>query len=80
MRAQWAGVDKNIGRKMCWKLVDNNRGEIICRSTIPSAIEPGSVDLQVDPVKPLLDPIDKTDSSEILGDLMSLANFETPLS
>ena len=34
MRARWAGIDENIGTKMCWKLVDDNSGEIINRSTI----------------------------------------------
>ena len=27
MRSRWAGVDENIGTKMCWKLVDDNSGE-----------------------------------------------------
>ena len=36
MRARWAGIDENIGTKMCWKLVDDNSGEIINRSTIRS--------------------------------------------
>ena len=29
MRERWAGVDKNIGIKMCWKLVDDVSEEII---------------------------------------------------
>ena len=80
MRAQCASIDENIGTKLCWKLVDDNSGELICRPTIRSAIEPGSANLQVDQVEPLPDPIDQTDSSEILDNFMGLANFETPLS
>ena len=67
---------------MCWKLVDDISGEIICRSTIRSAIEPGTANLQVDPVEPLPDPIDTIDNTEnsgLLNDFISLANFETPL-
>ena len=50
MRARWAGVNENIGAKMCWKLVDDVSGEIVCRSTICSAIKPGTANLQVDPI------------------------------
>ena len=80
MGAQWAGVDENIGTKMYWKLVDDNSGEIICRSTIRSTIEPGTANLQVDPLEPLPDPIDDTKHDDLLDDLMSLANFNAPLS
>ena len=47
IRARWARVDEKICAKMCWKLVDNVRGELICRSTICSTIEPGTANLQV---------------------------------
>ena len=60
---------------MYWKLVDDNSGEIICWSTIRSAIEPGTANLQVDPLEPLQVPVD-----DILDDFMSLADFSTPLS
>ena len=82
MRARWASVDKNIGTKMCWKLVDDNSGEEIFRSIICSAIQPGTANLQVDPLKPLptpvVDIVATTGTSAILDDFMSLANFETP--
>ena len=29
-RARWAGVDEKIGAKMCYKLVDDESGYIIC--------------------------------------------------
>ena len=35
-RARWAGVDKLIGVKKCYKLVDDESGKIICRSVIRS--------------------------------------------
>ena len=63
---------------MCWKLVDDNSGEIINRLTIRSAIEPGSVNLQGDPLEPIHKPID--DATDVLDDFMSLVDFETPLS
>ena len=87
MRARWAGVDKNIGTKMCWKLVDDNSGEIINRSIIRSAIEPGAANLQVDPLELIPSPIASTDSitpspttNTIMYDFMQLADFTTPLS
>ena len=78
MRPIWAGVDENIGTKMCWKLVDDNSEETICRSTIRSAIKLGAANLQVDPLEPLPKPVD--DAADILDNFMSLADFETPLS
>ena len=53
-RACWAGVDKKIGAKMCYKLVDGETGKIINRLVICSATEPGTTNLRVDPIKPLL--------------------------
>ena len=61
---------------MCWKLVDDNSGEIINRSTIRSAIEPGSANLQVDPLEPIPKPVD--DVTDVLDDFMSLAILEHP--
>ena len=63
---------------MCWKLVDDNSGEIINRSTIRSAIESGSANLQVDPLEHIPKPID--DTTGVLDDFMSLADFDTPFS
>lgn len=36
MRVRWVGVSKIVGPVMCWKLVDDNSGEIICRLIIRS--------------------------------------------
>ena len=84
MRARWAGVDENIGTKMCWKLVDDNSGEIINRSTIRSAIEPGAANLQVDPIEPIPEPTtpptEAPTNDTLLNDFMSLADFATPIS
>ena len=44
-RARWAGADEKIGAKMCYKLVDEESGKIICRSIIKVATEPGSANL-----------------------------------
>ena len=41
-RAQWAGVDESIGAKMCYKLVDDESGKIICRLVIRSATDTGT--------------------------------------
>ena len=66
MRAGYAGVDENIGTKMCWKLVNDNSGEIINWLTIRSVIDPGSANLQVDPLEPLPNPVD--DDKDVLDD------------
>ena len=78
MRARLAGVDESIGAKMCWKLVDNKRGNIICRSVIQSAIKPGTTNLQVDAIESLSDDattIHDIEENAILDRFMSLANF-----
>ena len=49
-RARWAGVDKNIGAKMCYKLVDGKNGKMVCRSVIRSATELGTANLRIDPL------------------------------
>ena len=46
--------------------------------TIRSAIEPGSANLQVDPLELISQPIDAT--ADVLDDFISLADFDTPLS
>ena len=58
---------------MCWKLVDDNSGEIINRSTIRSAIEPGASNLRVDPIEPHPDPTPSPTQAltSLLGDFMS---------
>ena len=75
MRARWAGVDENIGAKMCWKLVDEVSAELICRSTIRSVIEPGTANLQVNP----LEPLELTKTNGLLDNFISLADFDTSL-
>ena len=66
---------------MCHKLVDNESGKIVCRSVICSATEPGTVNLQVDPIEPLPhDTIRNTYPDAMLDEMMTTADFETPLS
>ena len=79
MRARWAGVDENIGPKMCWKLVNDVSREIICRSTICSAIKPGTANLQVDPIEPKPVATSMHDD-KMLDEFMSLVDFFTPFS
>ena len=80
-RARWAGVDEKIGSKMCYKLVDDESGKIICRSVIQSATEHGTANLQVDPIEPLPpDAIHSTESDAMLDELMTAADFDTPFS
>ena len=73
-RARWAGVDEKIGAKMCYKLVDEESGKIICRSVIRAATEPGSDNLRVDPIEPL----PPTDAQ--LDEMIETADFKTPVS
>ena len=69
---------------MCWKLVGNASGEIICRSTIRSAIEPGTANLQIDPLKLIPNPIEHVEdpllskTTKLLDAFMSLDNFDMP--
>ena len=44
---------------MCFKIVGDDSGEIIRRSTIRSANKPGTANLQVDPLEPPPIVIDK---------------------
>ena len=74
-RGRWAGVSEDIGPKMCFKIVDDDSGEIIQRSTIRSANKPGTANLQVDPLEP---PPVVTDKQDVLDDFMPVANFATP--
>ena len=60
---------------MCYKLVDDESGKIICCSVIRSATEPGTANLRIDPIEPL-----PFDADAILDEMMSTADFETPLS
>ena len=81
MRARWAGVDAIIGPKMCYKLVDDESGKIICRSIIRLATKPGTTNLQVNPIKPLRpNAIINTEKDDMLDDFMLLVYFETPIS
>ena len=77
---------------MCWKLLNDVSGEIVCRSTIWSVIEPSTANLQDNHLEPLKDPvkptkldkpnkkIDSTGNKETLDEFMSLADIETPFS
>ena len=60
---------------MCYKLVDDESRKVICRSVIRSATEPGTANLRVDPIEPLPPYPD-----DILDEMMSASDFETPLS
>ena len=62
---------------MCWKLDDDISGEMVCRSTIHSAIKPGTANLQVDTLESIPDVPSPTGT--LLDDFMSLADFDTPL-
>ena len=59
---------------MCYKLVDEESGKIICRSVIRSATEPGTANFRIDPIKPLPPP------DAILDEMMTAANYKTPIS
>ena len=58
---------------MCYKLVDEESGKIICRSVIRAATEPGSANLRVDPIEPLPTP------DPALEEMMKAADFEAPI-
>ena len=60
---------------MCYKLVDDESGKIICCSVIWSATEPGNANLRVDPIESL-----PSDADAILDEMMPTADFEIPLS
>ena len=73
-RVRWTGVDENIGAKICYKLVDEESGKIICRSVIQSTTEADTAILQIDPIKPLPPP------DAMLDEIMTAADFKTPVS
>ena len=75
-----AGIDEGIGTKMCYKLVNDVSGMIICRSVIRLAIEPGTANLQVDRIEPLPDPVTDTENVDMVDEFMLLADFDTPFS
>ena len=63
------------------EFVDDVSGEIIYRSTIRSAIEPDTANLQVDLIKPRPEEnLETTEDNGLLDELMSLAYFKTPFS
>ena len=62
---------------MCWKLADNVSREIIYRSTIYSAIESGTTNLQVNPVEPIPVSTVLDHDYNLLDKLMSLPDFDT---
>ena len=64
---------------MCHKLVYDESGKIVCRSVIRSATEPGTANLQVDPIEPLPpDTIRNTKPDAMLDEMMTSADFEIP--
>ena len=66
---------------MCYKLVDDESGMIICQSVIQSATEPGTANLWVDPIKPLPpDVIHSINPDAMLDEMMAAADFDTPFS
>ena len=66
---------------MCYKHVDDESGEIICRPVIRSVTEPDTANLCIDPVEPLpSNALHNTEPDAMLDELMTLADFETPLS
>ena len=79
-RARWAGIDKKIGAKMCYKFVDDESGKIVYQSVIISATEPGTSNLHIDPIKPLPpDVIHSTEPEAMIDELMTMINLNTPL-
>ena len=53
----------------------------MCRSVIRSATEPGTANLRVDPIEPLPpDAIHNTDPDAMLDEMMTAADFNTPVS
>ena len=66
---------------MCYKLVDDESGNIVCRSVIRSATEPGTANFRIDPIKPLPpDAIHNTEPNAMLDELMTMADLKTSLS
>ena len=62
---------------MCYKLVDDKIGKIICRLVIRSVTEPDTSNLCVDLIEPLPpDAITYTESDVILDELMTLSDLE----
>ena len=60
--------------------MDDESGEIICWSVIQSATEPGTANLQVDPIESLPpDAMHSTEPDAMLDDLMTAADFDTPI-
>ena len=66
---------------MCYKLVDDKSGKIICRSVILSATEPGTANLQVDSIEPLPpNAMHSIEPGAMLDKIMTAADFDTPFS
>ena len=68
LRGRWAGISEHIDHKMTFKIITDDTGEEICRSLIRSAIEPGTQNLQLDPV-----------ITPTQGDLMNPTQAPTPV-
>ena len=66
---------------MCYKLVDDEGGKIVCRSVTRPATEPGTANLRIDLIEPLPpDTIHSTELDTMLDEMMTMANLKTPLS
>ena len=63
---------------MCYKLIDDESGKIVGRSVIWSVTEPDTANFWIDPIKSL--PPNVIDPDALLDEMMTLANFGTPLS
>ena len=81
MRVQWAGADKSIRAKMCYKLVDNDSWKILCRPVIFSATKPGTTNQPVNPIELLLNyAILDVEEDTMFDKFMFLVDLETPFS
>ena len=66
---------------MCYKLVDDGGGKIVCRSVIHSTTEPGTANLRIDPIEPSSPvAVRNTEPDTMLDELMTHAEFGIPLS
>ena len=75
MRARYAGVSEKIGPKLCWKLVNDNTREIICRSTIQLAIKTGATNLETDSLEPKPNPTEDEGLSQQILAMIILINL-----
>jgi hypothetical protein len=50
LRGRWVGISEHIGGKMTYKIITDDTGEEVCRSTIRSALDPTMKNLREDPI------------------------------